>query len=147
MNRQRPPVPRSLPKRPPRGLSHSERGGNRHRACFPCSTTLYAAKRDVIMTTPVIAHGHESGATKTTISRFAPSPTGRLHLGHAYSAMLAHDFARARGGRFLVRIEDIDPVRSRPEFVKGIVQDLAWLGLRWDGEVVRQSRRLSLYAA
>lgn len=61
--------------------------------------------------------------------------------------MLAHDFARARGGRFLVRIEDIDPVRSRPEFVKGILQDLAWLDLRWDGEVVQQSRRLSLYAA
>jgi glutamyl-Q tRNA(Asp) synthetase len=61
--------------------------------------------------------------------------------------MLAHDFARAQGGRFLVRIEDIDPVRSRPEFVKGILQDLAWLGLRWDGEVVLQSRRISLYAA
>jgi len=81
-----------------------------------------------------------------TTSRFAPSPTGRLHLGHAYSAILAHDNARARGGRFLLRIEDIDPGRTREEFVAGIAEDLAWLGLGWDGEVVRQSRRLPLYA-
>jgi len=83
----------------------------------------------------------------TIISRFAPSPTGRLHLGHAYSALLAHDFARARGGRFLLRIEDIDPGRARPEFVEGIVEDLGWLGLAWDGEMLVQSRRLPLYAA
>jgi glutamyl-Q tRNA(Asp) synthetase len=83
----------------------------------------------------------------TIISRFAPSPTGRLHLGHAYSALLAHDFARSRGGRFLLRIEDIDPGRARPEFVEGIVEDLAWLGLAWDGEMLMQSRRLPLYAA
>ncbi|HEY0028084.1 MAG TPA: tRNA glutamyl-Q(34) synthetase GluQRS [Allosphingosinicella sp.] len=81
------------------------------------------------------------------VSRFAPSPTGRLHLGHAYSAMLAHDFARARGGAFLLRIEDIDPGRARPEHVDGIVEDLAWLGLRWDGEIVFQCGRLALYAA
>ncbi|HEY0085451.1 MAG TPA: tRNA glutamyl-Q(34) synthetase GluQRS [Allosphingosinicella sp.] len=80
------------------------------------------------------------------VSRFAPSPTGRLHLGHAYSAMLAHDFARARRGAFLLRIEDIDPGRARPEHVDGIVGDLAWLGLRWDGEIVFQSGRLALYA-
>lgn len=80
-----------------------------------------------------------------TTTRFAPSPTGRLHLGHAYSAIRAHDFARARGGRFLLRIEDIDGTRSRPEFVAGIVEDLAWLGLTWDGEVERQSERLALY--
>jgi glutamyl-Q tRNA(Asp) synthetase len=80
------------------------------------------------------------------VSRFAPSPTGRLHLGHAYSAVLAHDHARARGGRFLVRIEDIDPGRTREAFVAAIAEDLAWLGLGWDGEVVRQSRRLPLYA-
>lgn len=83
----------------------------------------------------------------TIISRFAPSPTGRLHLGHAYSALLAHDFARSCGGRFLLRIEDIDPGRARPEFVDGIVEDLAWLGLAWDGEMLVQSRRLPLYAA
>jgi glutamyl-Q tRNA(Asp) synthetase len=80
------------------------------------------------------------------VSRFAPSPTGRLHLGHAYSAILAHDYAREYGGRLLLRIEDIDPGRTREAFVAGIVEDLAWLGLSWDGEVVRQSQRLPLYA-
>jgi glutamyl-Q tRNA(Asp) synthetase len=81
------------------------------------------------------------------VTRFAPSPTGRLHLGHAYSALLAHDFARERGGAFLLRIEDIDPGRTREQHVAGIAEDLAWLGLSWDGEVVRQSQRLPLYAA
>ncbi|HEX5184939.1 MAG TPA: tRNA glutamyl-Q(34) synthetase GluQRS [Allosphingosinicella sp.] len=80
------------------------------------------------------------------VSRFAPSPTGRLHLGHAWSALLAHDFARARGGAFLLRIEDVDPGRARPEHVEGIFEDLAWLGLAWDGDPVFQSRRLPLYA-
>jgi glutamyl-Q tRNA(Asp) synthetase len=81
------------------------------------------------------------------VTRFAPSPTGRLHLGHAYSAILAHDFARARGGRFILRIEDIDPGRSREEHVAAILADLAWLGLAWDGPVGRQSQRLPRYAA
>ena len=80
------------------------------------------------------------------MTRFAPSPTGRLHVGHAYSALLAHNYARSRGGRFLLRIEDIDPGRSRPEHVAGIVEDLDWLGLRWDGEIVLQSQRLGPYA-
>jgi glutamyl-Q tRNA(Asp) synthetase len=80
------------------------------------------------------------------VSRFAPSPTGRLHLGHAYSAWLAHRFARAHGGRFLLRIEDIDPGRCRKEFVDGIVDDLSWLGLDWDGEVRRQSQHFGDYA-
>jgi glutamyl-Q tRNA(Asp) synthetase len=80
------------------------------------------------------------------VSRFAPSPTGRLHLGHAYSAMLAHDFALARGGAFLLRIEDIDPGRARAEHVQGIVDDLAWLELKWEGDIVFQSERLPLYA-
>jgi glutamyl-Q tRNA(Asp) synthetase len=80
------------------------------------------------------------------ISRFAPSPTGRLHLGHAFSAVRAHDLARAAGGRFLLRIEDIDPGRTREAFVAGIEEDLRWLGLAWDGPVVRQSARLGLYA-
>ncbi|QPQ54620.1 tRNA glutamyl-Q(34) synthetase GluQRS [Allosphingosinicella flava] len=79
-------------------------------------------------------------------TRFAPSPTGRLHLGHAYSCVLAHDYARQRGGRFLLRIEDIDPGRARPEYVAGIIEDLRWLGLSWDGEVTFQSRRLPVYA-
>jgi glutamyl-Q tRNA(Asp) synthetase len=80
------------------------------------------------------------------VTRFAPSPTGRLHLGHAYSALLAHDFARGRDGSFLLRIEDIDPGRSRPEHVDGIIQDLLWLGLEWDDELAYQSERLPLYA-
>jgi glutamyl-Q tRNA(Asp) synthetase len=80
------------------------------------------------------------------VTRFAPSPTGRLHLGHAFSALLAHDFARERGGAFVLRIEDIDPGRSRPEHVDSIVEDLAWLGVEWDGEILFQSERLQLYA-
>lgn len=81
----------------------------------------------------------------TVVTRFAPSPTGRLHLGHAASAITAHDFARARGGAFLLRIEDIDGTRSRAGHVAGILEDLAWLGLSWDGDVAFQSRRLALY--
>jgi len=80
------------------------------------------------------------------VTRFAPSPTGRLHLGHAYSALLAHDFARAREGSFLLRVEDIDPGRVRAEFVDGILEDLLWLGLEWDADMVYQSERLDLYA-
>jgi glutamyl-Q tRNA(Asp) synthetase len=81
------------------------------------------------------------------VSRFAPSPTGLLHLGHAWSAIAAHDRAREAGGRFLLRIEDIDGTRSREEYVAAIERDLAWLGLTWDGPVVRQSQRLGLYDA
>ncbi|MET4897715.1 tRNA glutamyl-Q(34) synthetase GluQRS [Sphingomonadaceae bacterium jetA1] len=81
-----------------------------------------------------------------SVTRFAPSPTGRLHLGHALSAVRAHDLARAGGGRFLLRIEDIDGTRSRPEHVETILRDLAWLGLEWD-ELSFQSERLALYAA
>ena len=83
--------------------------------------------------------------TEPVVTRFAPSPTGRLHLGHAFSAIQAHDCARARGGRFLLRIEDIDGTRSRAEHVQTILDDLAWLGLGWDGEIVFQSRRLDHY--
>lgn len=79
------------------------------------------------------------------VTRFAPSPTGRLHLGHAFSALLAHDFARRGDGAFLLRIEDIDPGRSRAEHVDSIIEDLAWLGLDWDGEIIFQSERLGLY--
>lgn len=80
-------------------------------------------------------------------TRFAPSPTGKLHLGHAYSAIVAHDAARNAGGRFLLRIEDLDQTRSRAEFVAGIEQDLRWLGLDWDGEPLFQSRRSAFYEA
>jgi len=79
------------------------------------------------------------------ITRFAPSPTGRLHLGHAYSAVLGHARARQRGGRFLLRIEDLDQTRSRPEFVEGIYDDLRWLGLDWAEPVLVQSQRGDAY--
>ncbi|WP_066531836.1 tRNA glutamyl-Q(34) synthetase GluQRS [Erythrobacter sp. CCH5-A1] len=80
------------------------------------------------------------------VTRFAPSPNGRLHLGHALSAIAAHDLARAGGGRFLLRIEDIDGPRSRPELADEFRRDLAWLGLEWE-EVPAQSTRLASYAA
>lgn len=79
-------------------------------------------------------------------TRFAPSPNGPLHLGHAYAAMVAHDRARDAGGAFLVRIEDIDGARSRAEFAAQALADIAWLGLAWQGEPVRQSARLETYA-
>lgn len=78
-------------------------------------------------------------------TRFAPSPNGALHLGHAYAAAQAHDLARQLGGAFLLRIEDIDGVRSRPELVEAILADVRWLGLDWDGEVLFQSSRLAAY--
>ena len=81
------------------------------------------------------------------LTRFAPSPTGDLHLGHAYSAVLAHCAARAAVGRFLIRIDDIDGNRSREEYIGASLADLAWLGLDWDGDPVRQSARLGDYAA
>ena len=80
-------------------------------------------------------------------TRFAPSPNGLLHLGHAYAAVVAHDLARARGGEFLLRIEDIDGTRSRAALIPEILADLDWLGLRWDGPVVHQSSRLPSYQA
>lgn len=79
------------------------------------------------------------------VFRFAPSPNGLLHLGHAYSAILNHDLARRAGGRFLVRIEDIDLGRARSEFEQQIYEDLAWLGLQWEEPVMRQSTRFSVY--
>ncbi len=81
------------------------------------------------------------------VTRFAPSPTGLLHLGHAYSALFAWRRARQSGGRFLLRIEDIDRVRCREEFAAAMVEDLRWLGLDWDGDVRRQSEHLADYRA
>jgi glutamyl-Q tRNA(Asp) synthetase len=77
------------------------------------------------------------------VTRFAPSPTGYLHIGHAYSASIAK--RAARGGRFLLRIEDIDPVRCRPEFTEAVFEDLAWLGLTWEQPVRKQSEHLEDY--
>ncbi|NNC51669.1 MAG: tRNA glutamyl-Q(34) synthetase GluQRS [Erythrobacter sp.] len=80
-----------------------------------------------------------------TVTRFAPSPNGSLHLGHAYSAIVAHDLAKEREGRFLLRVEDIDGERSLPEKAEEFREDLAWLGLEWE-EVPAQSTRLESYA-
>jgi glutamyl-Q tRNA(Asp) synthetase len=77
------------------------------------------------------------------VTRFAPSPTGLLHLGHAFSALTAYEFAT--GGRFILRIEDIDQTRSRDEFIAAIDEDLTWLGLKWEKPVRRQSRHLADY--
>ncbi|MEM8918384.1 MAG: tRNA glutamyl-Q(34) synthetase GluQRS [Pseudomonadota bacterium] len=79
------------------------------------------------------------------VVRFAPSPNGLLHLGHAFAAVMAHDFARSQGGAFLLRIEDIDTQRCREEYVEAILADLDWLGLTFDGEVLFQSRRFDTY--
>ena len=81
------------------------------------------------------------------VTRFAPSPNGRLHLGHAYSALFAARFAARHGGRFLLRIEDIDHTRAREEFVRAIVDDLRWLGLTWEEPVWRQRDRMGHYRA
>lgn len=81
------------------------------------------------------------------VFRFAPSPNGELHLGHALSALVGHDWARRIGGRFLVRIEDIDQDRSREEYMASILEDLAWLGLTWEEPVRRQSEHFADYAA
>src|ERR1700749_2168358 len=80
-----------------------------------------------------------------SVFRFAPSPNGTLHLGHAYSALLNSDLARARSGRLLLRIEDIDPTRCRPEFEAAIYEDIAWLGIAWETPVRRQSDHLDEY--
>ena len=85
------------------------------------------------------------GKRRDVATRFAPSPNGALHLGHAYSAMCAHDFAWANDGAFHLRIEDIDGTRSRPEHVKGILADVEWLGLKWDGLVQFQSAHIARY--
>ena len=83
--------------------------------------------------------------TMPPVFRFAPSPNGYLHLGHAYSALLNFDMARRAGGKFLLRIEDIDATRCRPEFEAAIYEDLAWLGISWETPVRRQSEHFPRY--
>jgi glutamyl-Q tRNA(Asp) synthetase len=83
--------------------------------------------------------------TTRPVFRFAPSANGELHLGHALSALLGYEHAKAAGGRFLLRIEDIDAARIRPEHVAGIFADLRWLGLEWEKPVLRQSSRMAAY--
>ena len=81
------------------------------------------------------------------VTRFAPSPTGLLHEGHALSALIGHALARRHGGQFLLRIEDIDPTRCRPDYVAAIAEDLRWLGIEWAGPVRHQSQRMAAYGA
>ena len=87
------------------------------------------------------------GGDRMSVFRFAPSPNGHLHLGHALSALLNADMARAAGGRLLLRIEDIDAARCRPEYETAIHEDLAWLGLAWEQPVRRQSAHFDSYRA
>lgn len=82
-----------------------------------------------------------------TVTRFAPSPTGYLHLGHAYSAFINFEYARSKNGRFVLRVEDIDQTRCKPVYEAAIYEDLAWLGLTWEQPVLRQSERMVLYEA
>ena len=86
-----------------------------------------------------------AASPEALVTRFAPSPTGLLHLGHAHAALFAERAARKAGGRFLLRIEDIDQGRCRPEYESAIAEDLRWLGLEWDGPVLRQSDRFAVY--
>src|SRR5215475_707635 len=99
------------------------------------------------MTVSVSAESHANHPMQTgrPVFRFAPSPNGYLHLGHAFSALLNFDLARERGGRFLLRIEDIDATRCRPEFEAAIYEDLAWLGIAWETPVRRQSEHFARY--
>jgi glutamyl-Q tRNA(Asp) synthetase len=87
------------------------------------------------------------GSGQMVVTRFAPSPNGNLHVGHAQSAICAHDFARFHGGRFLLRIEDIDGIRSRTEHNLSIIADLEWLGLNWNDDIIYQSQRVPHYQA
>ena len=108
------------------------------------STALRGTSRLAWLRNPQDKRSHDPHSPMIR-TRFAPSPNGPLHLGHAYAAVVAHDLARARGGEFLLRIEDIDGERSRSALVDAFFADLEWLGLAWDGEAVVQSRRLADY--
>ncbi|MBR0554268.1 tRNA glutamyl-Q(34) synthetase GluQRS [Ciceribacter sp. L1K23] len=88
---------------------------------------------------------HAADPSSPPVFRFAPSPNGQLHLGHALSAILNHDMAKAVGGRFLLRIEDIDVTRCTPEFEQAVYDDLTWLGLDWESPVRRQSEHIAHY--
>ena len=103
------------------------------------------SSREVKNLSVLLVYG--AGVTDPLVTRFAPSPSGRLHLGHAYAALFAHRVATETGGRFLLRIEDIDSFRRRDAFETAIEDDLRWLGLDWDGPVLRQSERDEAYGA
>jgi glutamyl-Q tRNA(Asp) synthetase len=100
-----------------------------------------------VSSAPPFVPGRGIARGRETVTRFAPSPNGYLHLGHAFSALTAFDAARAAGGRLLLRIEDIDTSRSRAELEAAICEDLAWLGITWETPVRRQSEHFAEYAA
>ncbi len=110
------------------------------------SPFLYQMDRPVDENRPPSGPARQPAEAPPT-TRFAPSPTGYMHLGHAYSALVGWGAGRASGGRFRLRIEDLDRDRSRPEFERAVYEDLAWLGIEWDEPVRRQSDHLSDYAA
>ena len=101
--------------------------------------------RGAVLLYPAAVSPPAENVSAPRVFRFAPSPNGYLHHGHAYSALINYRAAQATRGRFLLRIEDIDATRARPEFEAAIVEDLAWLGLRWDEPVLRQSERFPTY--
>ncbi len=105
------------------------------------------ARNSTIAASRVDRRRTTAGPPMSITTRFAPSPTGLLHLGHASVALDAWRRARAAGGRFLLRLEDIDAARCRPEFAAAILEDLQWLGLDWDGPVRVQSAHLAEYRA
>jgi glutamyl-Q tRNA(Asp) synthetase len=104
-------------------------------------------QRETIYKNGQIATRFRASQMPAPVFRFAPSPTGHLHLGHALSALTNYEAARDAGGRFLLRIEDIDPTRCKPEFERSIYEDLKWLGLEWETPVRRQSQHFEEYAA
>ena len=105
------------------------------------------ASTNAIATQPLSRARTTRARMNTPVFRFAPSPNGYLHLGHALSALINFEMARAAGGRFLLRIEDIDAARCRPQYEAAIYEDLAWLGITWEEPVRRQSIRASRAAA
>ncbi len=90
---------------------------------------------------------HQTATLTKFVTRFAPSPTGELHKGHAYSALLAYRAAQKEKGRFLLRIEDIDTTRCKPHFIQNIYDDLSWLGIKWEEPVLQQRERMRAYSA
>ena len=113
-----------------------------HRAPHFDVAPFFSAGRNVLSRATIFA----SLRSMPPITRFAPSPTGYLHLGHAYSALFAYEAARKANGRFLLRIEDIDPIRCKAEFSDALMEDLRWLGLEWEEPVRRQSEHMADYA-
>ena len=123
-------------------------GSHRASAAIPASSAASEARRSPAS----MLEGGDAPSTVPAMTaparlRFAPSPNGYLHLGHAYSALMNARIAEHLGGTLLLRFEDIDTVRCRPEYMEAALEDLAWLGLRWQEPVWRQSERFPVYAA